>query len=99
MCLTVQEASFSLPPVLDLLQATKLHEALLGALAAGQAVCLDGTEVERLTTPAAQVLMAAGAEAARRHLAFSLRNPSAALASGFTCLGLEQTLVEWSETQ
>lgn len=82
----------ALAPVLDMRQAALLREALLAALAEGTPICLDGGAVERLTTPCAQVLLAAAADAARRHIPFRFNNVSPTLGAGFTALGLASTL-------
>ncbi len=89
-------ATLTLPALLDMRQAAPLRDLLLTALAAEAPIRLDGAAVERLTTPCAQVLLAAAADASRRHLPFQLCNPSPALGAGFTALGLKTTLNDWS---
>ncbi len=76
-----------LSAILDLTTIEELYEALRerGALAE---IVLDGTAVERVTTPCLQLLAAAAKGAARGEAAFTLRNPSSALMTAIQDLGL-----------
>jgi anti-anti-sigma regulatory factor len=49
----------TLPPVLDIAAAHGLKEALLDAGSSGASLILHGANVERVGTPALQVLLAA----------------------------------------
>lgn len=79
-----------LPAVLDLPAATELRGLLLEALArddaAGVTLACDG--VERLSTAAAQVILAAAATFAAAGRQLTFQSPSARMAEGFHHLGL-----------
>jgi anti-anti-sigma regulatory factor len=81
-----------LPAVLDALAADELLGLLRGC--AGAAV-LDAVSVERVSTNAVQVLIAASREGAPAEPRFHLRNPSPALVAGFAELGLAEHLESW----
>jgi anti-anti-sigma regulatory factor len=81
-----------LPAVLDALAADELLAALRGCAGAA---ALDAASVERLSTNAVQVLIAASREGTPDAPRFRLRNPSPALAAGFAELGLAEHLESW----
>lgn len=74
--------------MLDLGAAQALCQSLRGQLLAGTPLILAGSLVERVSTAAIQVLLAAAAAARRQGLAFYLRDPSPALADALADLGL-----------
>jgi anti-anti-sigma regulatory factor len=82
-----------LPTVLDALAADELVGMLRGAEGA---VTLDGAAVERLSTIAVQVLLAASREGEPAAPRFRLLNPSPALVAGFAELGLAEHLESWT---
>lgn len=83
-----------LPAVLDFSAAGELRDLLLDALARDSSsdIVLMGVGVERLSTAAAQVILAGrgACRAAARRL--EMETPSAALVSAFTALGLAADL-------
>lgn len=76
-----------MPASLDLTAAVPLCGALLGRLEAG-VLELDGSGVERVSTPCLQVLAAAAASAREKGVAFLLRGASAPLSEAILDLGL-----------
>ena len=73
-----------LPAVLDLAAAEGLLSAFLHVLTAGQPLRLDASEVETLTLPCIQVILAA----IRTYGQVTIENPSVGFSSAFADLGL-----------
>jgi anti-anti-sigma regulatory factor len=80
----------TLPQILDLIAAKPLRDSLLSK----PVVILDASEVERMSTPCAQVLLAAGQAAGA---SFRIINPSAAFRSAIADLGLRQAFSGWMD--
>jgi two-component system chemotaxis response regulator CheY len=76
-----------LPKVLDLAAAIGLHESILWDVRAVGGVRLDASEVEVLTLPCLQILLAA-----KRDANVSIAQPSQAFVAAFADLG-----IDWSE--
>jgi anti-anti-sigma regulatory factor len=93
-----KSVALTLSPVVDILAAPDLHAALLKALERGRTIAIDAAPVERISTPAIQVLLAAAKAAEAAKLKFRVTNPSPALVSAFADLGLKPTLDQWSAT-
>ncbi|PPQ30179.1 STAS domain-containing protein [Rhodopila globiformis] len=90
--------TLALAPLLDAQAAEDLLGQLRERLLAGLPVTLDGAGVERVATPALQVLLAAAREARARRLAFRLAAASDCLADALASLGLQAELpIEGSE--
>lgn len=87
------DAVLDLPPILDALAADELLAVLRER--AGSGAALDAAAVERVSTNAVQVLIAAASEGAPDGGRFRLRHPSPALAAGFADLGLADFLDSW----
>ncbi len=68
--------------------AESLHRACLDAMNAGRDVSVDGRDVERISTPALQVLIAASRTIAAAGGRFTLLSPSGALRDGLADLGV-----------
>jgi anti-anti-sigma regulatory factor len=81
---------------LDLSAAQALKESLTDAMLAGSDVVVSGASVERVGTPAVQVLLAAARTLASEGRRFSLLESSEALDAAFEELGLAATFEEWS---
>ena len=94
----VDSSVIDLDADLDLVAATALKEQLLEASGQGGAVTVDASSVERLTTPCAQVLVAAARSLAEQDRPFALKSPSEAFVSAFADLGLDAVLQQWVET-
>lgn len=80
-------AALALSPSLDLTEAEGLCQALRQGLLQGGLV-LDGSAVERVSTPCLQVLAAAAASAAASGAVFRLCHASSALSTAISQLGL-----------
>jgi len=87
----------ALAPVLDAAAAHALRDTLLEAVSLRADVVLDGAGVERIGTPAVQVLLAAGRALAAGSRRLVLAKPSRALSGAFEDLGLSVELRSWSE--
>lgn len=82
------------PDILDLAAARDLLERLRAGLTAG--VCrIDASEVQRLSTPCAQVLFAAGVESERLGRPLRISNPSEAFETAINDLGLKDQFANW----
>ena len=77
-----------LPSLLDLTAAEVLCRSFLECPDVLGSIVIDGAEVERVSTAAIQVLLAAAENARSRNISFQLRDPSAALEGALTDLGL-----------
>ena len=86
-----------LPATLDLGNAQDWKERLLAALSLNPVLRLDGAEMQNITTPGVQMLLAADRSATSRGGKLVLSNPSAALEAAFEDLGLAGKLQEWRD--
>jgi len=80
----------TLPAVLDLTSAASLKAELLAALARGDGLEIDGSEVQRITTPCLQVLASAArafAQAGGPPLKFSKKSPALLEVASVLALG------------
>jgi chemotaxis protein CheX len=77
-----------LPSSLDLSGAEPLCRKLRAKLLDAEPILLDGSQIERISTPCVQILIAAGKSAELRGLRFTLETPSIALSEALTDLGL-----------
>jgi chemotaxis protein CheX len=82
-----------LPPLLDLPGAEPLCRELLARMLAAEPTVLDGSQVTRVSTPSAQVLVAARRSAEARGLSFKLNAPSNVLTEALTDLGIAHLFV------
>ena len=83
----------SLPAVVDLPHASVLKAQLEQALASGRGIAIDGSAVQRISSPCLQVLVAGMntfAKAGGPHMA--IVNPSAAFLETVSTLGLKDAL-------
>lgn len=83
-----------LPAVLDLAAARELLELVRNALSYG-ACSLNAGDVQRLSTPCAQVLFAAGVESERLKRPLRIINPSEAFETAINDLGLGDRFANW----
>lgn len=88
------QAHHALPAVLDLTQAQTLRNTMLNLLAGGS-VMLDAGDVDRMSTPCAQVILAAGRAANDAAVSFKIRNASVAFQKAFADLGLRREISNW----
>ncbi len=80
-----------LPAVLDLGAAEAFCQSLRDALVL-EGLDLDGSAVERVTTPCLQLLLSASMSAAAQGVAFRINAPSPALCAAIAELGLGELL-------
>ncbi len=85
----------TLPPTLGIPDSEVLRDGLLDAMAPDMVLTLDSKQVEQLTTPGIQMLLAVAECALRKGMAFKVINPSAALIEAFKDSGLFSQLMAW----
>jgi two-component system, chemotaxis family, chemotaxis protein CheY len=78
------DASLKLPEILDLAAAEGLLEALRQQVHGDRSLCIDASDVETLTLPCMQIILAAKTY----HGGVSIKNPSAAFTSAIEDLGI-----------
>jgi anti-anti-sigma regulatory factor len=88
----------TLPTILDVSAAQTLKEALCDTILSGENIALSGADVERVGTPAVQVLLSAAQTSLADGRSFALTQPSEPLRLAFADLGLTDTLEQWSNT-
>jgi chemotaxis protein CheX len=88
------DALVRLPQVLDLTQAQNLRDTMAARLSDGPLV-LDASAVERMSTPCAQVLLAAGRAADLASSAYQIINASDVFRTALADLGLEAEFSNW----
>lgn len=81
----VDHVPLRLPEVLDLAAAEGFLELMRQRLQSGRPECIDASNVETLTLPCIQIIMAA----ARGYDRISIKNPSNAFVSAFEDLGID----------
>jgi chemotaxis protein CheX len=79
--------TLALAASMDLTEAEGLYQALRQGLQHG-GIVLDGSAVERVSTPCLQLLAAAAASAAANGVVFRLHGPSTVLLTAISQLGL-----------
>jgi anti-anti-sigma regulatory factor len=92
---TPRAKTFTLPAILDFASVQPLKEALCAAVAKNANLCLIGTKVQRVTTPAVQALLSAAKTAAIEGGQMRIARPSPALEQAFTDLGLKHEFDAW----
>jgi anti-anti-sigma regulatory factor len=88
--------AYVLPEVLDIAAAPALKEGLIEAGSATDQITVDGSKVERVSTPVVQVLAAAARDFTAEGRSFQLRDASQPLVFAFEDLGLAEDLKRWS---
>jgi anti-anti-sigma regulatory factor len=91
---THSQTADRLPQVLDIVQAKDLCDSLISLISQGS-VRLDAGDVERMSTPAAQVILAAGRAADVSGIDFKIVNASEAFRNGLHDLGLRAEFKHW----
>lgn len=94
--LPVENLEFALSRELDLLAAEALKADLLELLHKDGNLVIDGREVERVSTPCIEVLVAAYAAFDADGRKFVLSQPSALLCDAFEAIGLADRIELWS---
>jgi anti-anti-sigma regulatory factor len=85
-----------LPQMLDLVQATHLRDDMMRLAGAG-GLLLDASAVERMSTPCAQVLLAAARAAQASKESFKITNASETFRTAIAELGLQSEFSNWME--
>jgi anti-anti-sigma regulatory factor len=83
-----------LPQVLDLTEAQSLRDTMAARLSDGPLV-LDASAVERMSTPCAQVLLAAGRAADIAGSSFRIIDASEVFRTALADLGLQAEFNNW----
>jgi chemotaxis protein CheX len=91
----VKPQSFTLPREMDLLAAESLKTTLIGLLQQGGDCLLDGSRVERLSTPCIEVLVAAENAFSETQHSFHVSDPSPGLRDALESLGLADRIEKW----
>lgn len=86
----------ALPQVLDISAAADLKDVVIEMVEPEMVVTIQSADVEQMTTPGVQVLLAVGAYVDRRKAKLTLVKPSEALIDGFSDLGLFSHLMAWN---
>ncbi len=89
-------ATFRLASNLDRGAANGLLDAGRNAFDVASDVEVDGGDVERITTPCIQVLLALARDVEAQGRAFRLRDPSSVLRDGLSLLGFSGELKRWT---
>jgi chemotaxis protein CheX len=89
-------AAHALANMLDLTQASHLRDEML-RLAGEPGIVLDAAGVERMSTPCAQILLAAGRTARASEKSFKITNASEVFRTAITDLGLQAEFGNWME--
>jgi anti-anti-sigma regulatory factor len=87
--------TLALPAILDIGNAQELMDSLVAALEQSPMLRLNGSKTGQVTTPGAQVLLAASQSALAGGGKLILSSPSQALQEAFEALGLPNQLSEW----
>ena len=90
-----KEIKVVLPVTLDVPSSEALRDNVLDTMASGLTLKLDSKDVEQITTPGIQMLLAIAECASRKEVAFKMANPSEALIEGFKDSGLFSELMLW----
>jgi anti-anti-sigma regulatory factor len=91
---TPAAATAPLPAILDLSLASTLKDLLAASLEANAAV-VDAAAVERMSTPCAQIFLAAGRAADLAGITFKITNASVAFRTAVADLGLQTDFTKW----
>ncbi len=92
---TVETLQYNLSRELDLLAAEALKNDLLELLNSDGNLEISADDVERVSTPCIEVLVAASAAFGETGRGFHIRNPSDAFCDAFGALGLAHRLEMW----
>ena len=91
----LSECIVNLPSVLDIASAEQLYKDLSHASHA-QKLIIHAEKVERITTPAIQLLLVAEKSLKALEGTFIIQSPSEVFKNAFSDLGLDSQLKQWS---
>ncbi len=89
-----EQSTCRLNPVLSLAEARDLHDQLKTALGAKD-ITIDAGQVERMSTPCVQVLLAAGCAADAAGHRFRIANASESFLAALADFGLQSKFSKW----
>lgn len=89
--------NYSLPAVLDLLGAQALKNDLLEHFNGDGDLLVNGADVERISTPCIEVMIAAAGSFGRADRKFLVQSPSACFEDAMKTLGLTDYLSRWRQ--
>ena len=92
-------STIKLGSVMDLSTAAALKGEILEVIDAANGMGVDAAEVESLTTPCVQILVAAGLAMEQRDQDFFIDNATPAVRAAFQDLGLGSSFERWSKTK
>lgn len=92
----MEKLRIKLPGQLDMAALTALKEDLINTTNITNSLAIDGSEVERVGTPAIQLLLAAAKAFSAEGRSFALETPSQALSLALDDLGLGIDVRQWS---
>ncbi len=84
-------------PILDMAAADDFLESLKSCVSQNKNLTLDGAEVERVSTPCIQVLLAAASKVEKAGGQFSIVNATPMFERGMRELGVLDDLNNWSK--
>ena len=92
----MEKVAIKLPAQLDMTALSGLREELVAAMESAGTLQVDGSRVERVGTPAIQLLLATAKAFSAEGRRFVLKSPSEALSSALDDLGLALDTGQWS---
>ncbi|NVK18304.1 MAG: STAS domain-containing protein [Methylocystaceae bacterium] len=92
-----EKAIIRLQPILDMSASDDLLESLRSCIPAHKKMVLDAGDVERVSTPCIQVLLAAAKKMKQVGGQFSIENVTPKFEQSMRELGLSEYLNSWSE--
>jgi anti-anti-sigma regulatory factor len=84
-----------LPSVLDIRTAKSFYDEIKAVSKAGANIVINGENVEKITTPAIQVLLASSIAACKKKGSFKVESFSPQLERAFVTIGLESQFNKW----
>ena len=82
---------------MDLSSAADLKEAVLENVDSGTMIRIDSAQVEQMTTPCIQMILAISAYIdSKKNAKMTIANPTDAFIDGFNDLGLFSQLMSWN---
>ncbi|PIR39292.1 MAG: hypothetical protein COV35_01895 [Alphaproteobacteria bacterium CG11_big_fil_rev_8_21_14_0_20_39_49] len=85
----------SLPSVLDIRSASSFYDEIKPLSEAGTNLKVNAKDVEKITTPAIQILLASASTVCKKKGSFKIENPSSEMTNAFLVMGLESQFNKW----
>lgn len=90
------EDMFELPNILNLSVAEDLREIFIESVSTDSDLLINAENVETITTPCMQVLIAAGRTLEEKDHKLQIHSPSPAFIAAFNDLGFNEFIEKWS---